>query len=691
MKKLVLLCGALSAFTSYSQVLWGVGSGNANAETAGRFADPFGTPNGWNAIGVSSPTALWTRTTNGLSPGAYFPGNPSIGSPSESDGAALFDSDYLDNGGTQGAFGLGTCPSPHKGQLVSPSFDLTGYTNSAIQAKMYLYYRNYSINELSFGFSSDGGTTWTDFSIQQPNIGVNTMFNTTQITVQLTGVTNGVADLSDCKVRLTFDGDYYFAMIDDISIEVSNNFMDLAIVNQDVIYDYKTTTPPVQYTNMPLQIAELYSPYNFAVLAINNGNLPIPLSANPAVHYDLSKNTAGTWTSILSANVPFTTQIEAGDTISVSGDITASLQAAFTANGTGDYRFSYVLKHDLADESTLNDSSFHYFTITNDFSWYSTSPIMADGGPEYDSHVFPGAAAGDVVQEFELGVLYYFPDTSNIAIDSVKYRMYVPAIFNLANPEAITTINVYEWIDQDVDNFIDLESEFVLRTSTSDTITIDSSKLGTYTLHAIRLKDQNTINPISMEYDLPYLLSGGASASGLYFVAVYQSNPAGLVDLNGDPSCLFAAQNQLPYDWMLDFTQNALIPLKITYGAPNSAGNVNWYNGFAQSYHTPSIAINVVENPLPIDYTGISGTKPLHSISLYPNPSPNWIHIDLNQNNAGSVNYIITDASGRVMKMEKHEGKEESYLMDVSKLPAGTYHIHVTSSEGTSSQKFVKL
>lgn len=692
MKKLLLLCATLSTFHSNAQILWGAGSTIPASDSAGRFAHAFGTPNGWDAIGVSSPTALWTRTMDGLSPGAYFTGNPAIGSPSQSDGAALFDSDYLDNGGIVGAFGTGTCPSPHKGQLLSPSFDLTGYTDSSIQAKLYLYYRNFSINELSVGFSSDGGTTWTDFSIQQPNIGVNTMFNTTQITVPLVDVTVGVSNLSNCQLRLTFDGDYYFAMIDDISIELINNTIDFAIANEDMLYDYKTTTPPAPYANMPLQIAETYSPYNFAVLAINNGNVAITQSANPAVQYDLSKNVGGTWTSVLNADVPFNTQIEPGDTISVSGDITASLQAAFTANGAGDYRFSYLVKHNLADENTSNDSSFHYFTVTNDFSWYSASPLLADGGPAYSGNSFPTASVGNLLQELEWGAYYSFPDTTNIALDSVKYRMYVPSSFNMSNPEVVLTVKVYEWVDQNTDGLIDMYDEFILRTSTNDTIAVDTTDLGTYTLHQVQLTDLNTINPISMEYDLPYLLTSGSSTSGIYCITVAQSNPAGLTDVNYIPNCLYPAHNAMPYDWFSDFTTNARTPLKVTEGLPNNPGTTNWYNAFSGAYLAPSIALSISENPFPIDYTNVSENNLLTTISLYPNPVTNSIQIELNQKNPGTVNYILTDESGRILKIEKQENAiNGTHSMDVSKLPAGTYNIQVKSNEGTNYGKFVKL
>ncbi len=219
MKQLLLILAVGAAGTTFSQTtIWGAGSGNATSESLGQFENPFGTANAWTAVDVT-PNAFWTRPTNGLTQGAYALGMLPINSPSMANGAALFDSDFLDNGGTQGAFGSGTCPSPHRGELHSPTIDLTGYTDSLLEAKFYLYYRNFQIDEISIGFSSDNGTTWTDFSFSQ-GVAINTTFQPAYVTVPLTDVTAGVNNLSQCKLRFTFDGDYYFLMLDDLSLEL---------------------------------------------------------------------------------------------------------------------------------------------------------------------------------------------------------------------------------------------------------------------------------------------------------------------------------------------------------------------------------------------------------------------------------------------------------------------------------------
>ncbi len=217
--QLLFLCTLGISSGTKAQTIWGAGSGNATTEAIGEFANAFGTTNAWTAVDIT-PNAFWVRTLSGVSQGAYATGSTPINSPSMANGVALFDSDFMDNGGTQGAFGTGTCPSPHRGELHSPAIDLTGYTDISLNAKLYLNYRNFAITEISIGFSSDGGVTWNDFSIDQ-GVAVNAAFAPAFITVPLTDVTAGIANLGNCKLRLTFDGDYYYLMIDDLSLEVS--------------------------------------------------------------------------------------------------------------------------------------------------------------------------------------------------------------------------------------------------------------------------------------------------------------------------------------------------------------------------------------------------------------------------------------------------------------------------------------
>ena len=93
---------------------------------------------GWVSKAISSddPAKLintqwdWTRDGKGTK-GAFFGTRGAIGSASAANGAAIFNSDFLDNKGT-GDFGNGLSPTPHGADLISPIIDATGKNDLTI-------------------------------------------------------------------------------------------------------------------------------------------------------------------------------------------------------------------------------------------------------------------------------------------------------------------------------------------------------------------------------------------------------------------------------------------------------------------------------------------------------------------------------------------------------------------------------
>jgi hypothetical protein len=231
--KVCLAVGFLIQFTDASaQVVWGVGSsvGVADAEFSNNFvnsttAGSYSTTN-WTALAVNEDdatvfpgNAYWVRNTNGVSSGGYATGMTPIGSPSAANGSALFDSDFMDNGGVTGAFGSGTSPGGHKGELISPRIDLTGNTNNQLAVNFYSYYRRFQIDNYSISISTDDGASWTetvDIQALQP-VAVNSDVEGF-ITAVFNTATQGVSNLTQCRIKFTFDGYYYYAFVDDISI-----------------------------------------------------------------------------------------------------------------------------------------------------------------------------------------------------------------------------------------------------------------------------------------------------------------------------------------------------------------------------------------------------------------------------------------------------------------------------------------
>ncbi len=179
MKQLALL--AICLFTGvqgFSQtLLWG-GPNDPNST----FSNGLGN---WTTSGISSynvdsvSNSKWTYTASAKSRGGYSDQAGTINSPSRTDGAMIFDSDFLDNGGVQGNEGLGASPSPHSGALTSPTIDCSSFPT--VTVSFYQYYQNY-LSQCLLQVSSDSGLTWTSYDVNS-NVkpGTGTFRNNRQI------------------------------------------------------------------------------------------------------------------------------------------------------------------------------------------------------------------------------------------------------------------------------------------------------------------------------------------------------------------------------------------------------------------------------------------------------------------------------------------------------------------------------
>ena len=75
------------------------------------------------------------------SQGAYAQNQTPISSSTASNGYLIFDSDYYDNWGVAGAFGSGPYPTPHNGELMTNTIDMSGYTDLTL--RFHSYFRTF--------------------------------------------------------------------------------------------------------------------------------------------------------------------------------------------------------------------------------------------------------------------------------------------------------------------------------------------------------------------------------------------------------------------------------------------------------------------------------------------------------------------------------------------------------------------
>lgn len=433
-------------------LLWGAGAATGNSD--GQFANAFvqassylpgDSPTAWTSLSVTESgglvqpgNAYWVRSLLGYSQGAYAGPATPISSPSQANGIAIFDSDFLDNAGVAGAFGTGTSPSAHRGELISPRIDLTGYTDSALSVSLYAFYRDFLITELSVSLSTDDGSTWTAIDYRQL-IG-NLVEGSIDVTFPL--ATSGVANLTQCRLKLTFDGDYYFAIVDDISIKTAADY-DLAL---GVVDEFGTTLAETgDFVNItsnryfPMsQLAQDVRHFGFGANVRNLGIEDIFPSDNAFLILSIEKDIVGTWTTVF-------TDSTAADTILAGGFVTLVDEITdYSWVETGDYRATYTTVFDGVDGNTSNNNLEHYFTITPD-DYASLVDLDTTGYPTATQGIFPG---GGPYSRYEYGSVFYFDDATatSLSLDSISFVYRLLSSFSPANVGTNQTllVNVYE-------------------------------------------------------------------------------------------------------------------------------------------------------------------------------------------------------------------------------------------------------
>jgi hypothetical protein len=165
----------------------------------------------WEYRGVSStPDNTLGSIGNCINPGSM--GGDPILSPSADNGFLIFDSNYWDaTEGDCGTFGTGMSAAPHNASLTTASFDFSETPYLAVEFSQFL--KNFdSISKIQV---SVGGGEFLDVFINQFTGTNATSPRDMRVRKNISAF---AGNQSNVKIRFTFEGTYYFWMIDDIQI-----------------------------------------------------------------------------------------------------------------------------------------------------------------------------------------------------------------------------------------------------------------------------------------------------------------------------------------------------------------------------------------------------------------------------------------------------------------------------------------
>jgi Secretion system C-terminal sorting domain len=567
--------------------IWGAGAAVGAAD--GEFQNAFtqaGTysagdnPTTWTALSVydangTPGAAYWTRSATGAPQGAYWNNPVGITSPSVANGSALFDSDFMDNNGVAGAFGTGSSPSPHKGELISPRIDLTGYTNIPLAINFYSFYRNFAITELSASISTDDGATW---SAPVDYTGVQASLTNGWVNVVFPSATNGVANLTQCRIKFTFDGDYYFAIVDDVSL-VEAIAIDLTILEENPAGSTLAEAyEQVQVTNNRFYPVGQLNANNFKFGAnIKNLGIQDLIAADSAkLHVEIQQDLSGTWTPVYNQNLTVDTVLTSVGS-AFSGDLTDNSWAV-----VGDYRTRYVISCP-SDNNSLNDTVYHYFSITpNDYA--SKVDLDLNGNPNRTRPIFPG---GTSFSDFEYGSMFEFSNATNdnLKVDSVSYTYYLPNGYT-GSTDYTFFVNIYQFVDGSNGGTLDGTLDASGNELTYLGIGVSTlSGLGT-TVPAGTYASATVTNLIDPSIGIPM-----SSLTDGYYLVTLKNNPSltGGGTFTSTTSPWFGASEQKNY--AMNATLTSANPSPVIVRDPAGTGDWNWV-GFGADM-VPSIGVHL--------------------------------------------------------------------------------------------------
>lgn len=665
-------------------IIWGTGGVDAaNAEFSLPFVNatsysPGDNITSWTALSINESggsvapgAAYWERSMLGYSQGAYNSNNTTVSSPSSANGVAIFDSDFLDNGGVAGAFGSGQSPSAHKGELISPRIDLTGYTDIPLTVNFFSFFRKYSFDELSVSLSTDDGSTWT----------TNDYLNNSDLTEEFINTiflnaTSGVSNLSQCRIKFTFDGDYYFAIVDDVSIFPAPAY-DLGIAAMDSnpngpIYD-KLVDQKHLIGSRYFPISQLSSDFRHLAVGaniVNYGIATVAVIDNPRLIVNIEKNVLGTWQSVYTTTIASTNAVYPimEYATSPATNVTSVLSDISWVE-IGDFRVTYTAAFDGIDSDMTNNSIEHFFTLTPD-DYASMVDKDVNGYPFASGRTLPFIPQQGL-QSWEFGSTFYFNDATaqNLKVEAINFVYSLGSNF-IGNSNQRLYVNIYRQ-----NNYLEFENGdlmligigFANLTGLGTTIPLNTYQVASVT-NILDVSTGNSMGPLT---------------DGHYFISI-ETNPS----LSVSNALIYP--NEVPYIGTSSaknykFNRAVTITGSNPPTAPEFVSNVSAIItdniGFTTHYQLgfgddiiPSIGVELSSNTLSTEEFAS-----LDNFKVYPNPTKEKVSIDFKEINS-SIDVKINDIAGRLIKTAKYNN-QRLITLEMPKTK-GVYFLQITNEKG---------
>ena len=416
---------------------------------------------GWVSQAVSSTTPAklintqwdWARAGRG-NKGFYWGDAGTIASATAANGAAIFNSDYLD--------GANLSVSPHAADLISPTMNLTGQNGFTVSFNQ--SFRNYSA-KTSVTWSEDGGATWKDTIgvLSNRNIPLNSAINNL-VSIKLPK-SKGSANF---KIKFIFSGDYYYWIVDDVKLITAKNNLQ---VNRNWVATPQNVIAPRQQLDTIVFMSDVE---NQGTQTATNVKLTVDIrDPNNVSVYNVVKNYGSIKPDSVAENVVF------------GGWLPPS-----TGTGNVQYTGSYVISSDSVDNFPSNDTFRFPFVVSDSLFQNETGGLLEP--------------TRSTAANWRIGNYFYFPKGGNVTATRIT------AVLDTTLITGLTIVaRLYSWNDANQDGLIQetersevAAGEAVIPKATTRNYLASFNLQNTVGTGAIKLKDKTAYIAV-VEFDQP--------------------------------------------------------------------------------------------------------------------------------------------------------------------------------------------
>lgn len=606
-----------------------------------------GIPSTWQQNGSTAlsaweyrgPSTTPSNTTG--SRGAWAQGTGPIVSPTAGNGFVIFDSDFLDNAGSQTNPGSGVAPAPHIGRLLTDTIDLSGET--AVELRVNSYARQF-FSRYFIAFSKDAGQTWNDTIELYEDLEVNT--DSDDDGVETFNVSGYIGGEAQAMIQFIYAGNkpgntngtgYYYWMLDDIELRsLPENAFRFTEFNgappQDITFNGNPS-----YTKYGVMNDDQIVPINFDANVYNYGSVT---QTNIKLEVEIYDGNGGLVTTVSS---PAGASLPMLDTL----DFNTLTTPSWTPTAVDEYTFIYKITSDSLSVSTTNATDTVNFsvrennygvdwgTIDNFFGTTSAVGDMVAAGTRYALENEDSDSTGSGLVFLDGVDIYLSTRTDSTADLEISLFDTAGFAFNAGFPAGTTPVF-------------------------TRTYTLNANSIGGLIRFPFSTVDSVYDNGNWTEVELPLTVP-----TGTYFVIVnFFPNAAGGVVRIANSAQYFQPSESAVFQ----------------------TGDGDWFGGFLNSttFEAPIIRLAVADAPR---YDVSISENDINRFSVYPNPTNGEGSVAFHQGGTYSLNLI--DMVGRVHYSDEVTVNEnERREFNFNDLKPGVYLLQI---EGEGLNKTIKL